>query len=128
MAIGWSVALAESIDKYTVRLPFRFAEYNFYRGAQNGLDADLVWPRKDFGGMQSRSIAGLIEELLPLADKGLKELGVDGEDASRLLRVIEERFETRKTGASWQLEKFEEYLNSCSVEEACFRMLKEYRA
>ncbi|MEP5764340.1 MAG: glutamate-cysteine ligase family protein [Halieaceae bacterium] len=126
LSIGWAVGLGDSIDHYVARLPFNFAEYNFYRAAQHGMDAKLLWPRKNVGGLEERPIVELIEEFLPRARVGLDHLGVDRADSDRLMNVIEERFETRHTGANWQLQTFERYRKESDVEQACSRMLADY--
>ena len=126
LSIGWAVGVGASVDNYIARLPFRFAEYNFYRAAQHGLDAHLIWPRKHVGGLEERPITELIEEFLPRARTGLETLGVDAADIDRLWAVIEQRFATRRTGAAWQLREYERYRHSCEREEACARMLSDY--
>jgi hypothetical protein len=126
LSIGWASGLGDSVDHYIARLPFRFAEYNFYRAAQYGLDAKILWPRKNVGGLEERPIVDLIEEFLPRARIGLEVLGVAGSDIDRVWKVIEQRLETRRTGASWQLQEYERYRNQCSMEEACGRMLSDY--
>jgi gamma-glutamyl:cysteine ligase YbdK (ATP-grasp superfamily) len=42
--IGMMAGLRSEIAYLLPRLPFRYAEYNFYRAAQHGLDAVLLWP------------------------------------------------------------------------------------
>ena len=127
LAIGLTLGLEDDSDYYIARLPFQFAQYNFYRSAQNGLDANLVWPRKFKGGVHERSIVSLIEEFLPLAYKGLKRLKTNQEEIDRLWKVIEERFEKRITGASWQLQRFEHYQKKCSLEESSVGLLTDYQ-
>ena len=127
LCIGWSLGIGESsVDQYVARLPFNVAEYNFYRAAQQGMDAHLVWPRKAKGGLEERPIRDLIEEFLPRARQGLDMLELDTEDVDRLWQIIEERFETGQTGASWQLRTFEKYRKSMDVGEACRSMLSDY--
>ena len=127
LCIGWTLGISESsVDQYVARLPFSVAEYNFYRAAQQGLDAHLVWPRRAKGGLEERPIKELIEEFLPRARAGLDMLELDAADVDRLWNIIEERFETGQTGASWQLMKFEKYRESMDVGEACRSMLSEY--
>jgi gamma-glutamyl:cysteine ligase YbdK (ATP-grasp superfamily) len=126
MAIGWTLGVADSIDHYMARLPFKFAEYNFYRAAQQGMDARLIWPRKHVGGLEERPIVELIEEFLPRAREGLSRLGVDDGDSDRLWRIIEQRYETRLTGANWQLKQFQHYRDTQSVDRACSSMLADY--
>ncbi|MEE4661247.1 MAG: glutamate--cysteine ligase [Halieaceae bacterium] len=126
LCIGWSLGLGESIDQYAARLPFQFAEYNFYRAAQQGMDAKMIWPRKHKGGLEERPVTELIEEFLPRARQGLDLLDLDSADVDRLWQIIEERFDTRQTGAQWQLQTFNKYRESCDVGESCRRMLSDY--
>ena len=127
LTIGWAVGVAGSADEYVARLPFKMAEYNFYRAAQHGLDARLLWPRKYHGGLEERPVAELIEEFLPASQQGLRILGVAAADSAPLWRIIEQRLETRTTGAAWQLRRFEHYRQSLNVAEASSRMLADYR-
>ncbi len=126
LSIGWAVGLGDSVDQYVARLPFKFAEYNFYRAAKYGLDAQLIWPRKHVGGLEERPIVEVIEEFLPRARVGLELLGIDAAEIDRLWTVIEQRFASGSTGAAWQLREFERYRESCDVGEACSRMLADY--
>jgi gamma-glutamyl:cysteine ligase YbdK (ATP-grasp superfamily) len=126
LCIGWSVGLGDSADQYVARLPFRFAEYNFYRAAQHGMDANLICPRKHRGGLEERPIRLLLEEFLPRAREGLDQLGLDSADVDRLWKIIEERFDTGQTGSQWQLKSFEKYRQQVDTAEACRRMLKDY--
>ena len=126
LCIGWTLGVGESTDQYVARLPFKFAEYNFYRAAQRGLDATLIWPRKHKGGLEERPVRDLIEEFLPRARTGLDLLGLDSEDVDRLWRIIEERFDTGQTGAQWQLKTFEKYRQHADTTEACRLMLADY--
>lgn len=126
LAIGWSVALRDSIDGLVARLPFRTAEYNFYRAAQDGLDAVLLWPRAHGGGLEERPVTELIEAFLPCAADGLAALGVDVSDSGPLLDVAAQRVATRRNGAQWQLEHYERHRANGTVDEACRQMLAGY--
>jgi hypothetical protein len=126
LSIGLAVGLAGQVDELIARLPFKFAEYNFYRAAQYGLDAQLIWPKRLGGGFEERPITGLIEEWLPLAEAGLASLGVDARDSAPLWQIIQHRLETRRTGATWQLEQFGHYREAHGVNEACSLMLADY--
>ncbi len=128
LCIGWSLGIGDSMDHYAARLPFRFAEYNFYRAAQDGMEAQLIWPRKHRGGLEERPIRELIEEFLPRARQGLDQLELDSADVDRLWNIIEERFDTGQTGATWQLNTFEKYRKTMDVGDACRSMLADYVA
>lgn len=109
--VGLVAGMADEIDHLLPTFPFQYAEYNFYRAAQHGLDAQLVWPSLEPVSPREHSVRQLIGEMLPVAARGLGRIGVDHEEATRLLRVIRERLKTLTTGARWQrrmLDKLEQ--------------------
>ena len=126
LVIGFTLGLEPFIDYYVARLPFQFAQYNFYRSAQQGLDARLIWPLKNKGGVEERPITSLLEEFLPFAYQGLQQLELEQEELNRLWNIIEERFNKKITGSTWQLQRFEDYLKNCSPDESSVRMLADY--
>ncbi|HEX5355993.1 MAG TPA: glutamate-cysteine ligase family protein [Aquabacterium sp.] len=79
-------------------LPFATTRANFYRAAQEGLDAPLTW----LDG-RTRSAADILIDLLPMAREGLKDQGIDARDIDRYLDVLAVRLRTRRNGAAWQL-------------------------
>lgn len=79
-------------------LAFEDARNNFYRAAADGLDARVVW----LDGRRVELAALLRDELLPMADAGLRLLGIDDADRERYLDVAHARVRSRQTGAAWQ--------------------------
>jgi gamma-glutamyl:cysteine ligase YbdK (ATP-grasp superfamily) len=126
VSIGWAVGLQDRIDHYMAGLPFRFAEYNFYRAAQFGLDAQLIWPKPGGVGLEQRPVTELISELLPLAAAGTAELGVTAADTEHLWDVLQQRLAMGSNGASWQLRRFAAHRQTLPVAQACSAMLAEY--
>jgi len=100
--IGLAEGLRPQINRLLPALPFTLAEYNFYRGAQDGLDARLVWPDPGQSACREHTAADLLADLLPIAHDGLVRIGIDGDEADRYLAVIEQRLASRQTGARWQ--------------------------
>lgn len=99
--VGLTVGLAPHVESMLPGLPFSLAEWNFYRAAQHGVDARLLWPVAASPSPVERTVTGLALELLPVAEAGLKSLGVEDEETGRLMRVIAERVASRQTGARW---------------------------
>lgn len=100
--IGLTTALRERMEVFLPAFPFRYAEFNFYRAAQSGLDSRLLWPTlEDVSPIEVRA-SELVLETLPLAREGLLSMGVDAEDARRALDVVKARTEAARTGARWQ--------------------------
>jgi hypothetical protein len=84
------------------RMSFVAAEDNFNNGAKHGINAHLYWP-----GLGEVPVSELVlRRLLPLAQKGLQEYGVDPQVSDRLLGVIEGRCITHLNGAEWQARTF----------------------
>lgn len=101
-ALGLTYGILGDVDWMTPALPFEHAERNFYRAAQHGLDAILLWPSREPPSPQPLRAPELIRKLLPVARRGLESLEIERDEADRLLGVIEERVESRCTGSLWQ--------------------------
>lgn len=125
LAIGLTVALSHNIEAMLVKMPFQFAEYNFYRAAQSGLEASIIWPNKQQHKPSEHSVKDILTGLLASAAEGLSELGVSTLESSHLLSVIEQRLATGQTGAVWQLNKLSQ-LTGDSGHPACNAMLHQY--
>jgi gamma-glutamyl:cysteine ligase YbdK (ATP-grasp superfamily) len=93
-------ALAEAERPVWTQMSFAAAEESLVDGARRGIDAHAYWP-----GLGEVPVTELtLRRLLPLAYDGLARWGVAGADADRLLRIIEQRCLTGRTGATWQVE------------------------
>jgi len=90
--------LGEQVPDASQRLSFDLARKNFYTAARHGLEADLTW----FEGRAISARDLLVNELLPAARAGLKQLGVDPADRDRYLGIIERRLASGITGSRWQ--------------------------
>lgn len=80
------------------RLPFSIAKGNFYQAAREGLAAEVEW----LDGRSTTLHQVLADDLLPRAEQGLTELGIDRAERDRWLGIIADRLRTRQTGAAWQ--------------------------
>ncbi|MBT7952318.1 MAG: glutamate--cysteine ligase [Gammaproteobacteria bacterium] len=102
LLIGLAEGVRDSINNLLPALPFYLAEYNFYRAAQYGLDAKLVWPTEQQSGCQEKTIREILHSLLPVAVEGLLKIGIGKEEVDRYMGVIENRLVNGQTGAVWQ--------------------------
>ena len=84
-------------------LPFDDARANFYAAARFGLDARFRWP----GAEMATARELLLEELIPAARAGLKDLQIDDDDRDRYIGVVEDRVRNGQTGAAWQKARLE---------------------
>lgn len=101
--VGMTLGLRERVPELLAALPFSYAQYNFYRAAQHGLDASLIWPSKRKRSPETVPLRELAERMLKTAEQGLQSVGVDAEDIARVLSVIQGRIAANITGADWQL-------------------------
>lgn len=83
-------------------MDFSDARTNFFAAARSGMDTQLTWIK---GKKISPSLL-IKEQLLPIAKHGLQKAGIEKDDISQYLGVIEERVQTGQTGAQWILNSF----------------------
>lgn len=92
----------------TKKLAFHDAETNFLAAAQVGLDAQFTW--LDGQSVLARDL--IQQELLPIAQEGLRAAGITPTDITRYLEVISARVASRQTGAQWLLHSLAEMHHS----------------
>ncbi|TVT68134.1 MAG: glutamate--cysteine ligase [Denitromonas halophila] len=126
LCIGLAEGLRPQIDTLLPALPFALAEYNFYRAAQDGLAARLVWPDPQQTSCHEHSAADLLKRYLPFAYDGLRAIGVADDEASGYLAVIEQRLASRQTGAVWQRDTLHQLETKLPSERAAREMLARY--
>ena len=124
---GLMVALPEEYGDISKRLSFDDAKANFFAAARYDLHAQLNW-------IDNRSIsaAALIRDhLLPLAHEGLKAAKVDSSDIDKYLGIIDQRVQSRQTGARWTLKSLAKLGNlepkDLRYRELTARMLHEQK-
>lgn len=95
---GAVTALCELQPAIETQIKFDKARDNFYAAARFGLRAHLSW-----SDQQVHDVHELIEtELLPLAERGLNQLGIATDDCETYLGIIAARLRTGMNGANWQ--------------------------
>jgi CBS domain-containing protein/gamma-glutamyl:cysteine ligase YbdK (ATP-grasp superfamily) len=94
---GLMAALPNAYGDIAKRMPFDDAKMNFFRAARHGLDAHFQW----LDGESHTAPALILDHLLPLARQGLVNARVSTQDIDKYLGIVEERTQTRQTGASW---------------------------
>lgn len=87
---------------------------NFGKAARYGIDTKFTW----FKDRKVSVIDLVLEEVIPLARKGLKKQGVNDKEIDTYLGVIEERAKSHMTGARWQLRAFTKLRKEVSRDEA----------
>ncbi|WP_100656960.1 glutamate-cysteine ligase family protein [Alteromonas flava] len=126
LLVGLTVGLSHNIDSYINKLPFEYAEFNFYRAAQQGLKANILWPQQHQHQLTERKLSDVVADLLPTASAGLQELGVAADDIKLYLGIIERRLAAQQTGAIWQLTALDTLTNTMNQEAALKELIKQY--
>lgn len=101
---GLMLALPDAYGRIDRRLSFDDAKRNFFAAAREGLLAQMQWI--DGRALPARTL--LLDELLPLARRGLAAAGVSPAEITRYLDVLEGRVDAQQTGADWTLAAFAE--------------------
>lgn len=96
--LGAVCFLARQSQPPEARLPFSAARANFYRAARAGMAAEMEW--LEGKSMPMREL--LRNELLPMAEEGLRRFGIDDAEAQHYLSVIRARVDSGQNGATWQ--------------------------
>jgi gamma-glutamyl:cysteine ligase YbdK (ATP-grasp superfamily) len=94
--------LVEEENPVWARQPFEVAADNFHTGSRDGIDAVLNWPGR--GAVPVTTL--VLEELLPMAHRGLDAWGIDPRERDEYLGIIEQRCLRKVNGASWQAAVF----------------------
>jgi gamma-glutamyl:cysteine ligase YbdK (ATP-grasp superfamily) len=126
--IGLAESYRDEMPKLMSALPFGLAEFNFYRAAQSGLDANVVWPNSNQSGCQQQGIIDVLRQSVDRAMSGLLSIGIEKSEAEKYLSVIQARIDTTQTGASWQSKRIEHYRALHSNKESQRLMLEDYIA
>lgn len=124
--VGATVGMRDEMKHLMPGFPFKYAEYNFYRAAQRGLAARLLWPAERPPTPVEMTAGELIERYIPVAADGLAAIGVDDDEIERLLNVIARRVETSTTPARWQLRVLSELDAKMPRKEALSALLEAY--
>jgi hypothetical protein len=77
------------------QIPYATLEHEFYEVARHGLNTEIGW----FNGRMGKVRDILLQQALPLAQKGINSLGIS--NAERWLDIIQQRVASGQTGAVW---------------------------
>ncbi len=124
--IGMTLGLRTRTKELLPSFPFHYADYNFYRAAQHGLDAVLLWPSPEPPSPREVPVGQLALELLPLAEEGLAAFGVEDGEIRSYLDIIRARITTGITGARWQRAVLEQLDLRLCRDDALVAMLEAY--
>lgn len=97
---GLVAGLAQEYNDVSRDMDFDDARHNFIAAARNGLASQFVW----LDGSKRPAHELILDSLIPRAESGLQNSGINSSDIDRYLGIIQKRVETQQTGAQWQLD------------------------
>ena len=100
--LGTMIGMANKYKDIREHMSFTDAKDNFVKAAQFGIDTEFTW----FNNKKIGSCDLILNELLPVAQEGLRSRGIVEEDIERYLGVIEARAKAHQNGARWLLQSF----------------------
>ncbi len=100
--LGMMAGISMKYDDITKLIPFKEVETNFLSTARRGLLSQIKWLDGNSHPVQEL----ILDELLPLAQKGLEHHNIAAEDIERYLGIIRERTSKGQNGAIWQLDSY----------------------
>jgi gamma-glutamyl:cysteine ligase YbdK (ATP-grasp superfamily) len=127
LLIGLTKVMEKKINRLLPAIPFDYCIRNFYRAAEKGLAAELIWPSTTQNEPEYRQVSDILRQLLPRVPEQLAAAGFQRTDFEPLMTVIEERLETGQTGSEWQLDKLGELEKDLPKEKALAAMLRQYQ-
>jgi CBS domain-containing protein/gamma-glutamyl:cysteine ligase YbdK (ATP-grasp superfamily) len=121
---GLMLAVPQTYGDIAKRMAFDDAKLNFFRAARHGLDAHFQW----IDGQSHGAASLILNELLPLARQGLAGSGVDRGDIDKYLGIIEDRVQSRQTGARWITKSLTAIGNAASKDAGTRKLAAEMLA
>ncbi len=112
--LGTMIGLADEIQDIRTAVSFDDVQDNFLKSAKFGIDSSFNW----IGDRKIGACDLIINELLPIAKKGLQKQNIEQEHIERYLGIIEERAKRHMNGARWQLRAFTSLRKQVPQDEA----------
>lgn len=127
LLIGLTKVMQKKINRLLPAIPFDYCIRNFYRAAEKGLDAELIWPSVTQNEPEYHRAGDLLRQFLPRIPEQLEAAGFPKADFAPFLEVVRERLDSGQTGSRWQLSKLQELETELPREKALAEMLSQYQ-
>jgi CBS domain-containing protein len=116
--VGMMAGMADKYSDVREHITFADIKTNFMAAARDGIRAQMNW----FGDTHMPAQELILEQLLPLAEYGLKKYQVNQDDIELYLGVVRDRVATRRNGSRWALESLQN-MNDRGTEDQRLRCL-----
>jgi CBS domain-containing protein len=110
--VGVMLGRPKHFEKIHETMDFKDAKANFFNAARYGMATQFIWNNKY---VSSHNL--ILDELLPMAYKGLYSAGISPRDAEHYLSIIEKRVKSH-SGAQWMTKSYRELLKTHKPFEA----------
>ena len=101
-------------EDITKKLSYEDVSDNFLKAAKFGIDTSFSW----FNDKKISAVDLVTQELIPLAQEGLKRSNVSSNDIDKYLDIIKERAERHMNGARWILRSFSKLKSETTIDES----------
>lgn len=112
--IGTMIGMSLEVDDIRTKMDFVDARDNFGKAAKFGIDSKFTW----FNDKKISCKELILEELLPIARRGLESRNVSKADIDLYLGIIEDRAKSHMTGARWILRAYSDLIKKTTRDEA----------
>lgn len=93
-------------DQIHEKMDFKDIKSNFFSAARYGMNSQFYWNDKKIPASEL-----LLDELLPMAFKGLYSMGISPKDAEHYLTIIENRIRSNN-GSEWMVKSYRKLLRT----------------
>jgi CBS domain-containing protein len=125
--IGLMKGMPSKYGLLSEEVPFKVAKANFYRAARSSLFSAFNWDGRTVPASQL-----IVEELVPIAEDGLRKVGLKQDEINRYLAIIERRAILQQNGATWMIKNFRKladcYGRGVAVQEITQALLQGQRS
>lgn len=98
--VGLVIGQSKEYEKIQDKMDFKDVRSNFYKAARYGMQSVFNW-----NGKQISAKALILDELLPMAYRGLFKAGIVPEEVERYLTIIENRVKSWN-GSEWMVRSY----------------------
>lgn len=98
--VGLVVGQSKEYENIQDKMDFKDVRSNFYKACRYGVDSILTWNGKKIAAKDL-----ILDELLPMAYRGLYKAGILPEDVEYYLTIIENRLKSW-TGSEWMVKSY----------------------
>ncbi|MEL7123333.1 MAG: glutamate-cysteine ligase family protein, partial [Bacteroidota bacterium] len=112
--LGAMEGMAHEVGDVRHKMGWEDVRDNFGKAAQYGIDSKFTW----FKDQKISACDLVLEQLIPIARKGLEKRKVKKDDIDKYLGIIEERAKNHMNGSRWKLRAFSKLQKEVGTDEA----------